>query len=189
MSATQTTETTDRIALPTPGTWSIDPVHAEIGFVGRHLGLARVRGRFTDVDGVVEIGTDPSASTIAVVIDMASVQSGSAERDHSLRSPNLFDVEHHPTARFRSTAVTIDGTRGTVVGDLTIKGVTRPVTLDVEYLGAARDPWGSDRAAFTASATIDREDWGLTWNLLLDNGVLAVSKLIRLEIELELIRV
>jgi polyisoprenoid-binding protein YceI len=119
---------------------------------------------------------------------MKTVESGLANRDDSLRSAHWFDVDNHPTARFRSTAITIDGTEGIVVGDLTIKGVTRSVVLDVEYLGFTQDPWGNDRAAFSANATINREDWGVTNSMALDNGRLLVSKRIRLEIELELVR-
>lgn len=185
MSATQIV---DGVELPIAGTWSIDPGHAEIGFVGRHLGLAKTRGRFTDIDGVVHIAADPTASTVDVVIAMSSVESGLTSRDDSLRSANWFDVDSHPTARFRSTAITLDGTGGTITGDLTLKGVTRPVVLDVEYLGYARDPWGNDRAAFSAAASINREDWGVTNTMALDSGRLLVSRRIQLEFELELIR-
>jgi polyisoprenoid-binding protein YceI len=185
MSATQSI---GGVELPAAGTWEIDPGHAEVGFVGCHLGLTKIRGRFTDVEGTVQVANDPNESTVEVTIDMASVESGSADRDHHLRSVDFFDVDNHPTARFRSTAVGIDGARGTVTGDLTIKGETRPVVLDVAYLGHARDPWDNDRAVFSASATVNREDWGLTWNMVLDSGGLLVSKQIQLEIEVELIR-
>ncbi len=185
MSATQTV---DGVEVPVAGTWSVDPGHTEVGFVGRHLGLTKTRGRFTGVDGTVRIADDPTASTIDITIEMASVESGSTKRDDSLRSANYFDVDNHPTARFRSTIVTIDGTGGTVTGDLAIKGVNRPVVLDVDYLGYVRDPWGNDRAAFSATATINREDWGVTNNMALDSGRLLVSKRIQIEIELELIR-
>ena len=121
--------------MPIAGAWAVDPGHAEVGFIGRHLGLTKTRGRFTGVDGTVHVAADPTASTIDVTIDMSSVESGSANRDASLRSVNWFDVDNHPTARFRSTAITMDGTGGTVTGDLTIRGVTRPVVLDVDYLG------------------------------------------------------
>jgi len=185
MSATQTV---DGVEVPVAGTWSVDPGHTEVGFVGRHLGLTKTRGRFTGVEGTVHIADDPTASTIDITIDMASVESGLSKRDDSLRSANYFDVDNHPTARFRSTGVTIDGSGGTVTGDLTIKGVNRRVVLDVDYLGYVRDPWDNDRAAFSATATISREDWGVTNNMALDSGRLLVSKRIQLEIELELIR-
>lgn len=182
------TRTLDGIDLPTPGVWEIDPGHAEVAFIGRHLMLAKVRGRFTGVSGAIAIADDPTDSRIDVTIDMASVSSGDQARDDSLRSANLFDVENQPVATFRSTAITRSGTSGTVTGDLTIRGVTRPVTLQVDYLGHARDPWGIDRVAFSAHAAINREDWGISWNLALDGGGLAVSREIRLEIEVEAIR-
>lgn len=185
MSATQIL---DGVELPIAGTWSIDPGHAEVAFIGRHLGLAKTRGRFTGVDGTVHVAADPAASTIDVTIDMASVESGLVNRDDSLRSAAWFDVETHPTARFRSTAIATDGSGGTITGDLTLRGITRPVVLDVEYLGHARDPWGNDRAAFSATAAINREDWGITNDMALDTGRLLVSKRIQLEFELELVR-
>jgi polyisoprenoid-binding protein YceI len=171
--------------LPAPGVWQIDPGHAEVGFIGRHLMFTKVRGRFVGVAGAVVVADDPAASTVEVAIDMASVSSGDQSRDDHLRSPDFFDVDLYPTAIYRSTSVTWNDTTGNVVGDLTIKGVTRPVTLAVEYLGHALDPSGRHRAVFSASATIDREDWGLTWNVLLDAGGLLVSKEIRIEIEIE----
>jgi polyisoprenoid-binding protein YceI len=176
------------VELPAPGTWRIDPGHAEVGFVGRHFGLTKVRGRFTGVSGDVVVAEDVAGSSVAVEIDMATVSSGDDARDEHLRSADLFDVAAHPTATFRSTALRAEGASGELDGELTIKGVTRPVTLDVDYLGHAHDPWGNDRAVFSASTTVDREDWGLTWNMLLDTGGLLVSKRIRLEIEVELIR-
>lgn len=170
--------------------WAIDPGHAEIGFVGRHVGLTKIRGRFTAVDGAVVVGDNISSSTINVVIDKASVSSGDVSRYDHLRSGGLFDVAAYPNGVFRSTAITAppDGTHGSISGELTLKGITRPVALDVEYLGRLTDPWGGERAVFSASATINREDWGLTWNMLLDTGGLLVSKTVALEIELELVK-
>ena len=180
--------TIDDIDVPAAGIWKIDPGHAEVAFVGRHFGLTKIRGRFTGVSGDVVFGENLTDSTVTVDIDMTSVSSGDQARDDHLRSGDFFDVEHHPTATFRSTAVTVTGTSATLAGELTIKEITRPVTLAVEYPGHARDPWGNDRAVFSASGTINREDWGLTWNMLLEAGGLLVSKEIRLEIDVELIR-
>lgn len=187
MSATRIANDTQ---LPTVGTWQIDPGHAEVGFIGRHFGLTKVRGRFTGVDGAVVVADDPAASSVEVTIDMRTVSSGDQSRDDHLRSADFFDVEHHPTATYRSTSVQIDstsGTSGTIDGELT-KGITCPVRLTMDYLGHATDPWGNDRAMFSACSKINREDWGLTWNMLLDAGGLLVSKEIALEIEIELIR-
>jgi polyisoprenoid-binding protein YceI len=183
-----TTESVDRIDVPPAGVWVIDPGHAEVGFVGRHFGLTKIRGRFTGVQGTLTSADDIEQSSIEVTIDMASVDSGDPTRDDHLRSADFFDVEWYPQATFRSTAITATGEAGRLVGDLTIKDVTRPVDLIVEYLGRVSDPWGNDRIVFSAAALINREDWGLTWNMLLDAGGWLVSKEIRLEIEVELIR-
>ena len=180
--------TVDGVELPAAGTWRIDPGHAEVGFVGRHFGLTRIRGRFTGVSGEVVVADDVAHSSVTVEIDMATVTSGDDTRDDHLRSADLFDVEAHPTATFRSTGLVVEGRSGRLAGEQTIKGVTRPVTLEVEHLGHARDPWGNDRVVFSASTTIDREDWGLTWNMVLEAGGLLVSKRIRIEIEVELVR-
>jgi polyisoprenoid-binding protein YceI len=176
------------VELPAAGLWKVDPGHAEVAFVGRHFLLTKVRGRFTGVDAEVHIGADPASTKVTVTIDMASVTSGDDTRDNHLRSGDLFDIASYPTAAFRSTAVRWDGTSGTMEGDLTIKGVTRPVTLTVSYLGYAEDPWGTDRAVFSARGRINREDWGVTWNMPLARGGLLVSTEIDLELEVELIR-
>jgi polyisoprenoid-binding protein YceI len=185
MSATRTIAGTE---LPAAGYWVIDPGHAEVGFVGRHFGLTRIRGRFTGVAGTVVIADELADSATEVVIDMASVTSGDQARDDHLRSADFFDVDRHPTATYRSTTISHTGATATMSGELTIKGITRAVDLDIDYLGHAADPWGNDRAVFSAKGRINREDWGLTWNILLDAGGLLVSKQIDLEIEIELVR-
>lgn len=185
---TSPTRTVDGVELPAVGTWKIDPGHAEVGFLGRHFMLTKVRGRFTGVDATIEIGERPEDSKVTAVIDMASVDSGDKTRDDHLRSGDFFDVEKFPKATFSSTRVTWDGKRGTLSGDLTIKDVTRPVTLEVDYLGHARDPWGNDRTVFSAHGKVNREDWGLTWNMVLDSGGILVSKEIELSLELEAIK-
>lgn len=176
------------VELPAVGTWKVDPGHAEVGFVGRHFMLTKVRGRFTQVDGTVQVSETPKDSKVSVVIDMASVNSGDQTRDDHLKSADFFDVANYPTATFTSTEVAWDGsTGGTLMGELTIKGVAKPLTLNVDYVGHARDPWDNDRAVFSAKGKIDRSDWGLTWNMPLAQGGLLVSKEIELEIEVELI--
>lgn len=193
MSATPTTppspavRTVDGVDLPVPGTWAIDPGHAEVGFVGRHFLLTKVRGRFTDVRGDIVVGERPEDTTVDVTIAMASVTSGDGARDDHLRSADLFDVEHHPEARFRSTAVAWDGTTGQLTGDLTIRGVTQPVTLAVDYLGQVSDPWGNERIVFSAAGKVNRDDWGISWNQVLETGGLLVSRDIELALELEAI--
>jgi len=171
--------------LPAPGRWQIDPGHAEVAFIGRHFMLTKVRGRFAGVTGAIQVAEVPDESTVEVTIDMASVDSGSQARDEHLRSADLFYVERQPTATFSGRAAGWQGIRGRLEGDLTIHGVTRPVTLVAPYIGHVADPWGGQRAIFTASGTVNREDWGLTWNMPLDGGGLVVSREIRIEIDLE----
>ncbi len=183
-----TIESPPQIDRPPAGTWTIDPGHAGVTFVGRHFGLTKIRGRFTGVTGTVLSAGDVEQSTVEVTIDMTSVDSGDQTRDDHLRSPDFFDVERYPEATFRSTALTTSGGRGRLTGDLTIRNVTRPVELDVEYAGQVTDPWGNDRIVFSAAGVINREDWGLTWNMVLEAGGLLVSKEIRLEIDVELVR-
>ena len=170
--------------LPIPGRWQIDPGHTELAFVGRHFMLTKVRGRFTGVSGAIQVAEEPGDSTAEVTIDMASVDSGSEARDEHLRSADFFDAAHHPRATFTGHVAEWRGSCGLLVGELTLRGITRPITLQAEYLGYAADPWGGHRAVFTASGTINREDWGLTWNMPIDGGLL-VSKEVRIEIDLE----
>jgi len=179
------TRTIDGHVLPAPGAWKIDPGHTDVAFIGRHFMLTKVRGRFTDVTGTVVIVSNLDDSKVEVSISMASVESGSAERDAHIKSAELFDVDQFPNATFRSTAVDWRGTSGTVHGDLTMHGVTRSVPLAVTFEGHARDPWGGDRGMFSAKTKINREDFGITWNVALEAGGLLVSKDIQIEIDLE----
>jgi polyisoprenoid-binding protein YceI len=171
--------------LPAAGVWEIDPGHTDVSFIGRHFMVTKVRGRFTGVTGTVVITDDIEASHVEVSIDMATVESGSAARDEHIRSAELFDVEQYPRATFRSTQVSWNGTSGTVHGDLTIHGTTRNVPLAVSFEGYARDPWGGDRAIFSARTKVNREDFGITWNMAVETGGVLVSKEIQIEIDLE----
>jgi polyisoprenoid-binding protein YceI len=164
------------------GTWAIDPTHTEVGFVARHLMVSKVRGSFTDVSGTVTVGEELADSVADVVIKAASVSTGTPDRDAHLRSADFFDADSYPEITFRSTS--FDGE--TLVGDLTIKGVSKPVTLDVEFNGVATDPWGNDKAAFEASTEIDRTQWGLTWNAALEKGGVLVSDTIKIVIDVQL---
>lgn len=186
---TDAIRTVDGLELPAPGTWKVDPGHAEVAFVGRHFMLTKVRGRFTGVEAIVSVADRLEESAISATIDMASVSSGDAARDEHLRSSDFFDVDTWPTASFAGESISWSGTRGVLSGLLTIKGVERRVTFDVAYLGHVRDPWDNDRIVFDAAARLDREDWGLTWNVVLDAGGLLVSKEIDIELHLEFVRV
>ena len=179
------TELQAQIPGYTSGTWVIDPVHSEVGFSVRHLMLSKVRGRFAKFEGRIVTPENPLEASVEATIDLSSIDTNNPDRDAHLRSADFFDVARYPTATFSAWVAGWQGTRGTLTGELTLHGVSRPVALQAEYLGYAADPWGGHRAVFTATGTIDREDWGLTWNLPLDGGGLVVSREIRIEIELE----
>lgn len=176
--------TTARTPIPS-GVWEIDPSHSNVEFVARHL-LSKVRGRFTGFEGAITIADDPSRSSVEATIDAASVDTGNPDRDAHLRNPDFLDVEQHPTLSFRSTSVADDGDgRYQVDGDLRIRGFTRPVTLELEYLGWSDDPQGGKRAGFSASTEIDRHDFGATWNLVVETGGVVVGRKVRIELEIE----
>ena len=181
------TRTIDGTETPVRGVWAIDPSHTTVEFIGRHLVFTKVRGRFTDVSGSVTISDDPNASAVEVTLDAGSLTTGNADRDGHLRSADFFDVESHPQITFKSTNVAWKGSEGSVTGDLTVRGVTKPITLDVELGGVVTDPWGGNRAVFSARGEVNREDWGLTWNMPLEKGGLLVSKNIQFEIETEIV--
>ena len=181
----QSVDTRER---PVAGTWAIDRSHTSAEFVARHLMIAKVRGRFTDVAGTIEIDDVPEHSSANVTIQAASITTGDDGRDAHLRSPDFLDVERFPTLEFRSTAVTHDGSRWQVAGDLTIRDVTRSVVLDVEFDGAATDPWGNSKIAFTASTQLNREDFGLTWNAPLEAGGVVVGPKVRIELSVEAVK-
>jgi len=187
--ATTFTREYQGVQVPEAGTYAIDQGHTTIEFVGRHLMITKVRGRFTDFDGRIVIGEAPEDSSVEVTVKTASVESSDEKRDGHLRGADFLDVEQFPTIDFHSSKVDV-GRNGTakVTGDLTIKGVTRPVTLDVEFDGAQADPWGGQRLGFSASTDIDREDWGLTWNVALETGGVLVGKKIRLEFNVEAVK-
>jgi polyisoprenoid-binding protein YceI len=176
--------------VPEVGTWAIDPSHQSFEFVARHL-MARVRGRFPAAQGVAEIAERPEDSTLEIEIDASSIDTKDETRDAHMRSDDFFGVEDHPTISFRSTAVRPgEGENDWKVdGDLTIKGATRPVTVDVEFLGGAIDPWGNQRIGFSGVVPeVDRREWGLVWNTPLETGGFLLSNTVRLEMEAELVK-
>lgn len=169
--------------VPAAGTWSIDPTHTQAEFIARHLMVSKVRGGFSDIAGTITVGDDPAESSVEVTIPVATVSTGTEDRDTHLKSGDFFDIEQFPTISFSSTSVEPSGSSWKLSGDLTIRDVTRPVTLDFEFLGISTDPWGNAKAAFSASTEVEREEWGLTWNVPLEGGGVLVSKTIKLEIE------
>ncbi len=173
------------------GDYTLDITHTRLGFSARHAMVTTVRGQFGEFEGAVHIDTaDPSASTAKVNIRAASISTGQADRDAHLRSADFFDAETFPELTFVTTGVTrADASIWTVTGDLTIKGVTRPVSIDFESAGSARDPFGNLRVGFEGSTTINRKDWGLTWNAALETGGVLVSEKIKLEFDVSAVAV
>ena len=172
------------------GTWSIDPSHSSLGFSARHAMVTNVRGQFDEFEGTgVVDAANPSASTATVVMKAASINTGVADRDAHLRSGDFFDVENHPELRFTSTSVEqADSSTWRVTGDLTIKDTTHPVTIDFDFTGLARDPFGNLRAGFEGETTINRKDWGLEWNAALETGGVLVGEKIKLTFDISAIK-
>lgn len=170
--------------------WEIDSSHSSIQFTVRHLVIAKVRGQFSRWTGSLQVPAgDFERASLDVAIDASSIDTGVADRHAHLRSGDFFDVEGHPEITFRSTGIKrAADDRLKVTGGLTIKGITRDVVLDVEVLGQARDPWGNERAAFSASTSIDRRDFGLTWNQVLETGGVMVGERIDITIDIEAVR-
>ena len=176
-------------ALPPAGTWALDTTHTDISFTARHLMVTKVRGRFPLQSGAVTIAENPLESSVVAVIDVAGVNSGEPGRDEHLRNADFFEVDKYPTITFRSTRLEPVGDgEYQLVGELTIKDVTRPVTLDLEYLGTVASPWGDQRAGFSATTEVSRKDWGLEWNVALETGGFVVSEKVRLNIEIEAVK-
>ncbi len=181
------TRTVGDDTLPAAGTWSIDPSHTSVGFSVRHLGLSKVRGRFSSFTGDVVVAEDPARSSVQVAVDVTSIDTRDEKRDEHLRTNDFFNATEFPTMTFTSTSVSGSGRDWQVTGDLTIRGVTRQVTLDTTFEGTASDPWGGSRAAFTATTEVDREQFGMTWNAALESGGVLVGKKVKIEIEAEVV--
>ena len=183
MTTTQTPETSTT-------TWQIDPSHSEVGFSVKHLMISTVRGRFSGVQGTITIDDeDVTRSSVDVEIDASTIDTREEKRDAHLRSPDFFAVEKYPTIRFRSSRIEpLGGDRLRITGDLTIRDVTREVVLEGADEGRGRDPWGGERAGFSATGTIDRREFGLTWNQALETGGVLVSNDIKLVVEAQAVK-
>lgn len=170
--------------VPVAGAYQLDPTHTEVGFVARHLVVTKVRGRFTEWSADLQVAENIEDSSMDVRLKAASITTGNEDRDAHLKSEDFFDVGNHEELIFRSTGVRpLDDDRWAVDGTLEIKGVGKPLTLTIDFQGAGEDPWGNTRLFATASAELDREEWGLTWNMAVESGGLLVSKKIKIEIE------
>jgi polyisoprenoid-binding protein YceI len=172
------------IAAPPVGTYRLDPTHTIVGFVAKHMMFTKVRGRFTRFDGEIVVGETPEESSLWVTMEADSLTTGVDARDQHLRSKDFFEIERYPQLTFRSTKVEWTGGSGLrVIGDLTVRDVARPVVLEATYEGAGRDPMGAFKIAFSAQGELDREDWGITWNVALETGGVLVGKKVALEID------
>lgn len=167
------------------GTWNLDNAHSEVGFVARHAMVTKVRGNFTDYTAQLTVDADnPQASSATATIKTASINTGNSDRDNHVRSTDFFDVDTYPEMTFTSTAFNVDPNgNGTVEGDLTIKGTTKPVTLDVEIFGVETDPSGNERLGFEATTTVDRTDFGIDFSAPLSSGGMLVSNKIQIVID------
>lgn len=169
-----------------PATWSIDPTHTDVTFAVRHMGLSTVRGRFDDVAGTVRTDESGAPSEIRVEVETASIHTGPADRDAHLRSPDFFDADRNPRIEFVSREVrSKGGDRYDVAGDLTMRGVSRPVVLDAVIGDEIQDPFGLTRRAASATTKINRKDWNLSWNQVLEAGALLVSEDVRIELDVQ----
>ncbi len=171
--------------VPAPGVYDLDQAHTTVEFVARHLMITKVRGRFAQFSGSINVAEVPEESSVEVTIDAASINTSQDQRDEHLRSADFFEAEKYPTLTFKSTSVQPDGDSWKVTGDLTVRDVTRPVVLDVEFDGANTTPWGTQAIAFSAQTEIDREEWGLTYNQALETGGVVVGKKVRIELNVE----
>ena len=177
------------LQIPAAGTYKLDAAHKRVGFVVRHLMVSKVRGNFGEATATITIAEDPLQSAVTATILTESVFTGQPDRDNHLRTGDFFEAEKYPTIEFKSTRIkSHDANEFLLDGELTIKGITKPVELLVEFEGAGRSPYGQDLFGFSASTEIDREDWGLTYNMALESGGVMIGKKVKIEIEGEAIR-
>ena len=170
------------------GDYVLDPSHSRLGFSARHAMVTKVRGSFEDFEGTAHVDTaNPAASTVKVTIQAASVTTGNEQRDGHLKTADFFDVENYPTITFVSTHVARQGSQWSITGDLTINAVTKPVTIDFEETGSAKDPYGNTRIGFEGDTTIDRTEWDLSFNAALETGGVLVSEKVKLEFDISAI--
>ncbi len=172
----------------TPGTWTVDPSHSIVGFSARHLMVTKVRGRFQSFSGTITVAENSLDSSVTASVDLGSVSTGDEGRDGHLKSGDFFDVENFPTMTFASTGLAADGDDYELTGDLTIKGVTKPVTFELEFDGVATDPWSNTKAGFTAETEINRKDWGIEFNVALEAGGVLVSDKVKITLDIQALK-
>jgi polyisoprenoid-binding protein YceI len=176
---------TERIPGYVAGTWTIDPLHSEVGFSVRHMMVSKVRGKFTKFAGEIVTTENLLDSSVTAEIDLSSIETGSEQRDNHLRSPDFFDTANHPQMTYRSTGLRADGSDWVLDGELTLKGITRSVPLKLEVNGFGPDPYGGTRVGFTATGHLNRGDFGVTYNAAIEGGGVVVSDKVELHLEIE----
>src|SRR2546423_4932653 len=167
------------------GTWTIDHVHSEVGFPVRHMMVSKVRGKFTAFSGDIVTGENPLESNVTATIDLSSIDTGNVDRDNHIRSADFFEVDTHKTMTYRSTGIRVDGDDFVLDGELTLKGVTKPVSLQLEVGGFGQDPYGGTRTGFTATGEIKRSDFGIDFNAVLETGGVVVADKVTVTLEIE----
>ena len=172
----------------TPGTWTVDASHSNVGFTARHLMVAKVRGKFTDFTGTIEVAADPLKSTLNATVEAKSIDTGDDGRDAHLRSGDFFDVDNHKQWTLVSTGIAAVGSDYVLHTNLTIKGVTKPIDFVLEFEGVVQDPWGNTKAGFTAEAEINRKEFGLEWNVALEAGGVVVGEKVKIVLEIEALK-
>ena len=186
--AEATIEETSSFVSDIAGDYVLDPSHTRIGFSARHAMVTKVRGQFAEFEGTAHVDTaNPANSKVTLTIQAASVSTGNEQRDGHIKTPDFFDIENYPTLTFVSTNVERDGSDWAITGDLTINGVTKPVTVDFEETGSAKDPFGNTRIGFEGGTTIDRTEWNLNFNAALETGGVLVSEKVKLEFDVSAI--
>jgi polyisoprenoid-binding protein YceI len=167
------------------GTWEIDPVHSEVGFIARHMMVSKVRGRFTQFSGEFVTADDPLQSSVTATIDLTSIQTGNEQRDQHIRSADFFEVDKYKTMTYRSTGLRAEGDHYVLDGELTLKDVTKEVPLTLELNGFGPDPFGGTRAGFTATGEINRRDFGVNFSAPMETGGVVVSDKVTIQLEIE----
>ena len=186
--STATTNPNPALAALTAGTWTVDPSHSMVGFVVRHLMVAKVRGRFTDFGGTITVGDNPLESKVEAAVQVASITTNDEGRDGHLQSADFFEAEAYPTMLLVSTGIEARGADYVLHADLTIRGITKSIDFDLEFEGVAQDPWGNTKAGFTAEGEINRKDFGMEWNAALETGGVLVGDKVKIVLEIEALK-
>lgn len=172
----------------TPGTWTADAAHSHVGFTVRHMVVSKVRGSFDKFEATLTVADDPLQSSVEATIYLDSINTGDEGRDGHVKGGDFFDIEQFPTMEFKSTGIRPNGSDYFLDGELTIKGITKPVTLELEFNGVTKDPWGGTRAGFSAEGEVNRGDYGISYNAVLETGGVLIGEKLKVAIEIEAVK-